>query len=78
MNDILKPYGLVMDATGQIHDESGKPLSARIEQRRGRIRVLGHRGKLLYSCPSPQGLEHFVETYWYREKRRQPAYKDKP
>lgn len=70
MNDILKPYGLVMDATGQIHDESGKPLSVRIEQRRGRIRVLGHRGKLLYSCPTPQGLEHFVETYWYREKRK--------
>ncbi len=69
MNDILKPYGLTVDDTGQIHDESGKPLSARIEQRRGRIRVLGHRGKLLYSCPSPQGLEHFVETYWYREKR---------
>lgn len=70
MNDILKLYGLTVDGTGQIHDESGKPLSARIEQRRGRIRVLGHRGKLLYSCPSPQGLEHFVETYWCREKRR--------
>lgn len=70
MDDILKPYGLMVDATGQIHDESGKPLSARIEKRRGRIRVLGHRGKLLYSCPSPEGLAHFVETYWYREKRK--------
>lgn len=69
MNNILKPYGLMVDDTGQIHDESGKPLPARIEKQRGRIRVLGHRGKLLYSCPSPEGLAHFVETYWYREKR---------
>ena len=70
MNDILKPYGLMVDDTGQIHDESGKPLSARIEQRRGRIRVIDPHNRLLYSCPSPEGLAHFVETYWYREKRR--------
>ena len=48
MNDILKPYGLMVDATtGQIHDESGKPLSARIEKRRGRIRVIDPRNRLL-------------------------------
>lgn len=70
MNDILKPYGLIVDDTGQIHDESGKPLSAWIEKQRGRIRVFGPRNRLLYSCPSPEGLAHFVETYWYREKRR--------
>ena len=70
MNSILNLYGLELDDAGNIRDVSGKPLGARIEQRRGRIRVLGHRGKLLYSCPSPQGLEHFVETYWYREKRK--------
>lgn len=70
MNDILKPYGLTVDATGQIHDESGKPLPARIEKQRGRIRVFSPRNRLLYSCPSPEGLEHFVETYWHREKRK--------
>ena len=70
MNSILNLYGLELDDAGNIRDVSGKPLGARIEQRRGRIRVLGHRGKLLYSCPSPEGLEHFVETYWYREKRK--------
>ena len=69
LNAVLNPYGLTVDDTGLIHDVSGKPLGARIEQRRGRIRVLGHRGNLLYSCPTPQGLEHFVESYWYREKR---------
>ena len=70
MNDILKPYGLTVDDTGQIHDESGEPLSAWIEKRRRRIRVTGPHYRLLYTCPSPEGLEHFVETYWYREKRK--------
>ena len=72
MNDtptVLRPYRIHVDDNGVLHDTpSGRPLGATVEVSRGRVRVKRLDGRLLYSCPTPEGLAHFAETYWYRTK----------
>lgn len=71
-NEEAEKYGYSVNADGEFIRPDGKPAGAKVTESKGRMRIVGADGELLFTGPGAQSVGKFLESYWYAEKKRAP------